>query len=38
MAEICSYGYQINRVSMVRFNEALVREFYQEHADKPYFP
>ena len=38
MSEICSYGYQINRVSMVRFNGDLVRTFYQEHADKPYFP
>ena len=38
MSEICGFGYQINRVSMVRFNEELVRTFYQEHADKPYFP
>lgn len=23
---------------MVRFNEELVRTFYQDHVDKPYFP
>ena len=23
---------------MVRFNEAMVAEFYREHVSKPYFP
>ena len=38
ISEVCSYGYQVNRVAMARFNEELVGQFYSEHTDKPYFP
>lgn len=38
ISEVCSYGYQVNKVAMARFDEELVRGFYLEHADKPYFP
>lgn len=38
ISDICQYGYQVNRMAMVRFTPDLVRAFYAEHADKPYFP
>lgn len=38
MSEISQQGLQVNRVQMVRFNEAMVAQFYSEHVSKPYYP
>lgn len=36
--EVSAAGFEISKLKMSKFNSNSVREFYQEHVDKPFFP